>query len=49
MCQVKPLKTSWQKKLQIRQDRKNVLLHDSEIKEEKKQEKEVFFLSVLLI
>ncbi|KAG8197511.1 hypothetical protein JTE90_007249 [Oedothorax gibbosus] len=40
MCQVKPLKTSWTKKLQIRQERKNILLHDHELKEEKRLEKE---------
>ncbi|GFS88424.1 coiled-coil domain-containing protein 86 [Nephila pilipes] len=41
MCQVKPLKTKWSKKLELRKERKDLLLHNAEIKEAKQQEKEL--------
>ncbi|GFQ82276.1 coiled-coil domain-containing protein 86 [Trichonephila clavata] len=42
MCQVKPLKLNWSKKLELRQERKNLLSHVSEIKERKQREKELW-------
>ncbi|GBN71773.1 hypothetical protein AVEN_131662-1 [Araneus ventricosus] len=40
MCQVKPLKSKWDKRLQQRQERKDILAHQAELKEIKDQEKE---------
>ncbi|KFM74308.1 Coiled-coil domain-containing protein 86, partial [Stegodyphus mimosarum] len=41
MCQVKPLKTSWEKKLKLRQERETMLRHAAEIREEKEREKQM--------
>ncbi|CAL1290521.1 unnamed protein product [Larinioides sclopetarius] len=41
MCQVKPLKSKWKKRLQERQERKDILAHQAELKEVKEQEKEL--------
>ncbi|XP_015915373.1 coiled-coil domain-containing protein 86 [Parasteatoda tepidariorum] len=41
MCQVKPLKSSWEKKVKIREEQKAMKLHALRIKEEKEKEEQL--------
>lgn len=41
MVKVKPLKSSWETKMKLKRDRKMVMTHEKELKDEKKKEKEV--------
>lgn len=41
MVQVKPLKSSWERKMKLRREKQTTLMLDRELKEKKQQEEQV--------